>query len=71
MRRPVCLRLTVCIAATATTAALGVLLAPAASADPGPSDRGPSASTLVHLRQDTQSAVPAMLANVPWLGRKL
>jgi hypothetical protein len=65
MRRPVCLRLTVCIVTAATTAALGVLLAPAASADPGPSE-----SVLVHLRS-TSSVAPGVLSNAPWLGRKL
>ena len=65
MRRSVRTRLTVALATGATTAVLGGLLAPAASADPGPSD-----AVLQHLRT-TSSNAPGVVPNVPPFGRKL
>ena len=64
MRRPVRVRLTVCVATAATTAVLAGL-APAASADPGPSE-----AVLEHLRS-TSSNAPSVVPNVPPFGRKL
>ena len=63
-RRPVRRRLTVCACALAAAAAMGVLSAPAASADPV---RG--TQVLHHLSNATSSNAPNRM-DVPWLGRK-
>ena len=65
MPRPVRTRLTACLVAVAATTALGVALAPAASADPV---RG--TEVLQHL-SGTSSAVPSIWPNVPPFGRRL
>lgn len=64
MPRRVRSRLTVCLAAAATTA-IGVVLAPAASANPVQ-----DGTVLDHLRS-TKSNAPNVLPNVPPFGRKL
>ena len=65
MRRPTSLRLLLCASVSAVTAAGGLLLAPAASAE---SRQGPPLPA--HLA-DIPSNAPSVHATVPWLGRKL
>ena len=64
MRRPVRVRLTVCMATVASPAVLAAVSAPAASADPA----GPSLPDRLH---DTGSAAPGVVPCVPPFGRKL
>ena len=63
MRRPVRVRLTVCIATVASTAVLASVSAPAASADPA----GPSLPDHVGAK----SPAPGVVPGVPPFGRKL
>lgn len=71
MLRVALARLSACLVAAAATTALGVALAPAAQAV-GP-EQGPAAggSVLQHLRLNTSSNVPNIVATVPPFGRKL
>jgi hypothetical protein len=64
MRRPAPLRLTVVLSTATATAALGVLLAPTANADP---DR----DTLLPERARLKSNAPSVVSDVPPFGRKI
>lgn len=63
-------RLTVCTAALAVSTTLGLVAAPAASADEAAKRPGPPDRVLEHLR-GTSSIVPSTLAVTPPFGRKL
>ena len=62
---PVRLRLTVCLSTVAATAALGAVLAPAASADMAPLPALPGKVG------DCKGVAPGIIAAVPPFGRKL